>query len=127
MLYINPISVNLTYEGVDRMFMEKRKKVVALALAGVMSFGFAGMAMTSVTEAADKPAYTDGTHNKYSHELKEEDRIHDQNVRALKYKKRKGEISEKEYDKAIKKEQKRHDKKVSSVKADYEKHKYRNK
>ena len=33
------------------------KKVLALALAGMFSFGIAGMGMTSVTEAADKPAY----------------------------------------------------------------------
>ena len=58
------------------MFMGKRKKIVAMALAGMMSFGIAGTAMTaSVAEAAIKPAYEDGTHNQYSHRLKEEDRV----------------------------------------------------
>ncbi len=102
------------------MFMGK-KKIVAMALAGMMSFGIAGTAMTSVTEAAHKPAYEDGTHNQYSHRLKEEDRVHNQNVRALKYQKKKGEISDKDYEKQMKKEQKRHDRVVKDVKGDYEK------
>ena len=108
------------------MFMGKRKKIVAMALAGMMSFGIAGTAMTaSVAEAAIKPAYEDGTHNQYSHRLKEEDRVHTQNVRALKYQKKKGEISEKDFNKEMKREQKRHDRVVKEVKGDYEKHERR--
>lgn len=98
-----------------------KKKLVAMALAGMMSFGIAGTAMTSVSEAAIKPAYEDGTHNQFSHRLKEEDRVHNQNVRALKYQKKKGEISDKDYEKQMKKEQKRHDRVVKDVKGDYEK------
>ena len=101
------------------------KKVVALALAGMFGFGLAGMSVSTVAEASDKPAYEDGTHNQYSHRLKEEDRVHTQNVRALKYQKKKGEISEKEFNKEMKREQKRHDRVVKEVKADYEKHEHR--
>ena len=107
------------------MFMGK-KKIVAMALAGMMSFGIAGMAVNASTaEAAIKPAYEDGTHNQFSHRLKEEERVHNQNVRALKYQKKKGEISEKEFNKEMKREQKRHDRVVNNVKSDYEKYQHR--
>ena len=99
------------------------KKVLALALAGMFSFGIAGTAMTSVTEASDKTAYEDGTHNKYSHRMKEEERTHRQNVLSLKYQKRHGELSEEEFDKKMKQEQKRHDRVVSEIKDDYNHHK----
>ena len=106
------------------MFMGKRKKIVALALAGMMSFGIAGTAMTaSVAEAAIKPAYEDGTHNEYSHRMKEEERTHRQNILSLRYQKRHGEITEQEFDKKMKQEQKRHDRVVSEIKADYNRHK----
>ena len=101
------------------------KKIVALALAGMFGFGLAGMSVSTVAEASDKPAYEDGTHNKYSHRLQEEDRNHRQNVLSLRYKKRYGQISEEEYDKQMKKEQERHDQAVKDIKADYEKHKFR--
>lgn len=107
------------------MFMGKRKKIVALALAGMMSFGIAGTAMTSVTEAAHKPAYTDGTHNEFSHRLKEEDKTHMQKIRVLKYQHKRGDISEKEFEREMKKEQKRHDRVVEKIKSDsdsYERH-----
>ena len=99
------------------------KKVLALALAGMFSFGIAGMGMTSVTEAAEKPAYEDGTHNEYSHRMKEEERTHRQNILSLRYQKRHGEITEQEFDKKMKQEQKRHDRVVSEIKADYNRHK----
>ncbi len=98
------------------------KKVLALALAGMFSFGIAGMGMTSVTEAADKPAYEDGTHNEYSHRMKEEERTHRQNILSLRYQKRHG-VTEQEFDKKMKQEQKRHDRVVSEIKADYNRHK----
>ena len=61
--------------------MVNRKKVLAMALAGVISFGFTGAAFTAAAEAAEhEAAYEDGTHNKYSHRLQEEDRNHRQNV-----------------------------------------------
>lgn len=106
--------------------MVNRKKVLAMALAGVISFGFTGEAFTAAAEAAEhEAAYEDGTHNKYSHRLQEEDRNHRQNVLSLRYKKRYGQISDEEYDKQMKKEQERHDQAVKDIKADYEKHKFR--
>ena len=98
------------------------KKIVALALAGMFGFGLAGMSVSTVAEASDKPAYEDGTHNKYSHRMKEEERTHRQNVLSLKYQKKHGELTEKEFDKKMKQEQKRHDRVVSEIKADYNRH-----
>ncbi len=98
------------------------KKVIALALAGMFGFGLVGMSASTVAEAAIKPAYEDGTHNQYSHRLKEEERVHRQNVLSLKYQKRHGELTEKEFDKKMKEEQKRHDRVVSEIKEDYDHH-----
>ena len=110
------------------MMMVNRKKVLAMVLAGVISFGFVGTSFTAVTEAAEhEAAYEDGTHNKYSHRLQEEERNHRQNVLSLRYKKRYGQIDDKEYEKRMKKEQERHDQAVKDIKADYEKHKSRHK
>lgn len=103
------------------------KKVMALALAGMFGFGLAGMTVSNVAEAAIKPAYEDGTHNQYSHRLKEEERVHRQNVLAIKYEKKRGELTEKQFDKKMKNEQKRHDRVVREVKDDYDHHnRYRN-
>jgi hypothetical protein len=99
------------------------KKIIALALAGMFGFGLAGMTVSTVAEASDKPAYEDGTHNKYSHRMKEEERTHRQNVLSLKYQKKHGELTEKEFDKKMKQEQKRHDRVVSEIKDDYNRHK----
>ena len=99
------------------------KKIVALALAGMFGFGLAGMSVSTVAEASDKPAYEDGTHNEYSHRMKEEERTHRQNVLSLKYQKRHGGLTEKEFDKKMKQEQKRHDRVVREIKDDYNHHK----
>jgi hypothetical protein len=98
------------------------KKIIALALAGMFGFGLAGMSVSTLAEASDKPAYEDGTHNKYSHRMKEEERTHRQNVLSLKYQKKHGELTEKEFDKKMKQEQKRHDRVVSEIKDDYNRH-----
>ncbi len=107
------------------MMMVNRKKVMAVALAGMLSFGFMSSALTSVTEAApQEPAFTDGTHNEYSHRLKEEERTHKQNVRYLRYQLKHDQLSQKDFDKKMRAEQNRHDRAVKEIKADYEKHKY---
>ena len=53
----------------------QKKKIVALALAGLMSFGAASVSMMPATEAAHhaEEHYADGTSNEYSHRMKEED------------------------------------------------------
>lgn len=102
------------------------KKIMALALAGMMSFGVASVSLSQVSEAhhndAQQEEYADGTTNKYSHSMHEEETTHKQNVRSIRYEKRKGMISEEEHDKKLKEEQERHDKKVEKIKADYESH-----
>lgn len=101
------------------------KKATALVLAGVMSFGLATVSLSGVSEAHRHHAqqtYEDGTSNKYSHRMNEEEMTHKQNVRAIKYQKRKGEIGEKEYNRRLKVEQKRHDKIIEGIKAEYEAH-----
>jgi hypothetical protein len=55
--------------------------------------------------------------------MKEEERTHRQNVLALKYQKKHGELTDKEFDKKMKQEQKRHDRVVSEIKDDYNHHK----
>ncbi|MBE6085592.1 MAG: hypothetical protein E7203_09115 [Selenomonas ruminantium] len=103
------------------MFKVNHKKIAALALAGVMSFGIAGMSMSSVTEAAHhEAAYEDGTHNEYSHRMQEEERVHRQNILSLRYELRHGKITQQEFDKKMKHEQNRHDEAVKQIKADYE-------
>ena len=105
--------------------MNSKKKIVAAALAGLMSFGVAGVAFSPVSEAAHHHAqreeYADGTSNQYSHALKEENDRHESTVRSINYEFRK-DGDQKKHDKALKEEQKRHDKAVAKIKADSERH-----
>ena len=106
-----------------RNTMMNMKKIAALALAGVMTFGAASVAVSPVSYAHDSAQheYADGTTNKYSHELKEEEKLHEQNVRTIRYQYRQ-DGNEKQYKKDLQKEQKRHDKAVKKIKADSEAH-----
>jgi hypothetical protein len=102
-----------------------KKKVTALAMAGMMGFGIATVSLSGVSEAHRHHAqqtFEDGTSNKYSHRINEEDMTHKQNVRALRYQKRKGQISEKEYNRQLRQEQERHDKIIKGIKDEYEAH-----
>jgi len=103
----------------------QQKKFVAAALAGLMAFGVASFSLSSVSEAAHHKQqvehYEDGTSNEYSHRMKEEDKLHEQNVRTIRYEYRKGG-DKKKYDSELAKEQKRHDKVVRDIKADSEAH-----
>ncbi|SFT79753.1 hypothetical protein SAMN02910356_02168 [Selenomonas sp. GACV-9] len=102
------------------------KKITALALAGMMSFGVTSVSLSSISEAHDSDVqqeeYADGTSNKYSHRIHEEETTHRQNVRSIRYEHRKGMIDDKEHDKKLKEEQERHDKKMQQIKDDYETH-----
>lgn len=102
------------------------KKVTAIALAGMMSFGVASVSLSSVSEAhrndVQQEEYADGTSNKYSHRIHEEETTHRQNVRSIRYEHRKGMIDDKEHDKKLKEEQKRHDHQMKQIKEDYESH-----
>ena len=70
-----------------------RKKTMAMLLVGMMAFGSAAAAMTNVSEAHHREhrqeTYADGTTNKYSHRMHEEETTHRMNLRALRYQHRK--------------------------------------
>ncbi|MCH3958294.1 MAG: hypothetical protein LKE51_01600 [Selenomonas sp.] len=102
------------------------KKITAVALAGMMSFGIASISLSSVSEAShrQKPqqTYADGTTNEYSHRMHEEETKHNMNVRAIRYQHNKNQIGDKEYDQQLTNEQKRHDREMNNIKTDYEIH-----
>lgn len=99
-----------------------KKKLTALAVAGVMSFGIAGMSSVSYVEAANSGAhYEDGTTNKDSHDMQQEIEKHEQKVKEINAKHR-ATKDDKQYEKELNKEQKRHDKEMSRLKARYDRH-----
>jgi len=64
--------------------------------------------------------YINGATNEYSFRMKEEDRVHEQNVRKIRFDfQRDGDQAK--YDRAMKEEQKRHDQEVKNIKRDYDK------
>ena len=118
----NPLSHYCRITEMGNMNM-KMKQLVAVALASVMTFGAASVAISPVSYAHDSAQheYADGTTNKYSHALKEEEACHELAVRTIRYQYRQ-DGNEKQYQKDLKKEQKRHDKAVKKIKADSEAH-----
>ena len=64
--------------------------------------------------------YINGATNEYSFRMKEEDRVHEQNVRKIRFEFQRDGNQEK-YDRAMKEEQKRHDQEVKNIKRDYDK------
>ena len=99
----------------------KNKKYIAGILAAALGLGI----MTAMPAAQAAPnvqplEYINGTTNEYSFRMKEEDRIHDQNVRKIRFEFQRDGNQEK-YDRAMKEEQKRHDQEVKNIKRDYEK------
>ena len=102
----------------------QKKKMLAMALAGVMSLGVYSTVVMATTEAAShhEKIYADGTTNEYSHRMHEEDVKHNQIVRSINYEHRKGRINDKEHAKQLKEEQQRHDKVMRDIKRDYEAH-----
>ena len=101
----------------------QKKKIVALALAGLMSFGAASVSMMPATEAAHhaEEHYADGTSNEYSHRMEQENKQHEQTVREIRTAYR-IDGDKKKYERELKKEQKRHDREVAGIKADSEAH-----
>ena len=99
-----------------------RKKLAALAVAGIMSFGIAGASVASYAEAAgDSHHYEDGTTNRDSHEMKQEEMRHEKNVKEIEANYRYTKDA-KTRDKELKKEQERHDKEMARIKARYDRH-----
>ena len=104
----------------------QKKKIIAMALAGIMSFGVASVSVMSPTEAAHhrqhvEQQYADGTSNEYSHRMKEEEKLHEQKVRDIRTAYRQ-DGDQKQYNRELQKEQKRHDKVVKEIKSDSEAH-----
>lgn len=102
--------------------MDSKKRIIAAALAGVMTLGTAGavLATASVAQAAARPHDGNGS-NEYSRRMHEEDVTHRMNVSAIRYEFRK-DGDKKKHDRALQKEQECHDKVVRQIKSDYESH-----
>ena len=101
--------------------MMKNRKCIAGVFAAALGFGM--MTLSPAVEAApvyQSLDYINGATNEYSFRMKEEDRIHDQNVRKIRFEfQRDGDQAK--YDRAMKEEQKRHDRAVKEIKRAYEK------
>ena len=95
------------------------KRYVSVGLAGMMGIGVLAADLGAV-EAKSTSPYINGATNEYSFRMKEEERIHDQNVRRIQFDFRRDGNQEK-YDRAMKEEQKRHDQEVKNIKRDYDK------
>ena len=99
----------------------KNKKYIAGVFTAALGLGV--MAPSPAVEAApvyQSLDYINGATNEYSFRMKEEDRIHDQNVRKIRFEfQRDGDQAK--YDRAMKEEQKRHDQEVKNIKRDYDK------
>ena len=99
----------------------KNKKYIAGVMAAALGLGIAAAFPAAQAAPVHQPlAYIDGATNEYSFRMKEEDRIHDQNVRKIRFEFQRDGNQEK-YDRAMKEEQKRHDQEVKNIKRDYEK------
>ena len=97
------------------------KKYITGLVAAALGLGIVAAVPTADAAPIHRPlAYIDGATNEYSFRMKEEDRIHDQNVRKIRFEFQRDGNQEK-YDRAMKEEQKRHDQAVKNIKRDYEK------
>ena len=96
------------------------KKYITGLVAAALGLGI----MTASPGAQAAPiyqplAYIDGATNEYSFRMKEEDRIHDENMRKIRFEFRR-DGDQAKYDRAMKEEQKRHDQAVKKIKRDYQ-------
>ena len=98
----------------------KNKKYIAGVMAVALGLGIAAAFPAAQAAPVHQPlAYIDGATNEYSFRMKEEDRIHDENVRKIRFEfQRDGDQAK--YDRAMKEEQKRHDQAVKKIKRDYQ-------
>ena len=98
----------------------KNKKYIAGVMAAALGLGIAAASPAAQAAPIYQPLeYIDGATNEYSFRMKEEDRIHDENVRKIRFEfQRDGDQAK--YDRAMKEEQKRHDQAVKKIKRDYQ-------
>ena len=99
--------------------MMKNKKYIAGILAAALGLGIIAASPTAQAAPTQQPLdYINGATNEYSFRMKEEDRVHEQNVRKIRFEfQRDGDQAK--YDRAMKEEQKRHDQAVKRIKRDY--------
>ena len=99
----------------------KNKKYIAGLMAAVFGLGIMATVPTAEAAPMHQPLeYINGATNEYSFRLKEEERVHEQNVRKIRFDfQRDGDQAK--YDRALKEEQKRHDRAVKEIKRAYEK------
>ena len=98
----------------------KKSRYFTAAIAAVMGFGIIAATAPPANAASSEArlSYEDGASNEYSFRMKEEDRIHDENVRKIRFEfQRDGDQAK--YNRAMQKEQKRHDQAVQNIKRDY--------
>ena len=101
--------------------MMKNKKYIAGILAAALGLGIIAASPTAQAAPTQQPLdYINGATNEYSFRMKEEDRVHEQNVRKIRFEFQRDGNQEK-YDRAMKEEQKRHDQEVKNIKRDYDK------
>ena len=98
----------------------KKSRYFTAAIAAVMGVGIIAATAPPANAASSEArlSYEDGASNEYSFRMKEEDRIHDENVRRIKFDFRRDGDQEK-YNRSMREEQKRHDQAVKRIMRDY--------
>lgn len=99
----------------------KKKAYITGVLAAAIGLGIMTAAPSAeATQPVQQLSYENGASNEYSFRMKEEDRVHEQNVRKIRFEFRR-DGDQAKYDRAMKEEQKRHDQAVKIIKRDYQK------
>ena len=99
----------------------KKKAYITGVLAAAIGLGIMTAAPSAeAAQPVQQLSYENGASNEYSFRMKEEDRVHEQNVRKIRFEFRR-DGDQAKYDRARKEEQKRHDQAVKIIKRDYQK------
>ncbi|EKU71398.1 hypothetical protein [Selenomonas sp. F0473] len=103
---------------------KKTNRYFAAALAAAMGLGIMASSVGTVEAArGDRPpAYENGTSNEFSFRMREEDRVHEQNMRKIRFEFRR-DGDQGKYQRAVREEQKRHDQVVNKIMRDYKNNK----
>ena len=97
------------------------KRYISAVLAAAFGCGIMGanLADAEAAQSVQILSYEKGASNEYSFRMQEEDRVHEQNVRKIRFEFRR-DGNRAKYDRAMKEEQKRHDQAVKNIKRDYQ-------